>query len=145
MKGFIAGSVLGLCAGIGAAACMGVPTQEAIGQESPPEPPAYMIVLGEVFDRPAFMEGYAAKLPPLYEEFGGAYIALGGGPGIEVLEGDYAPPSYVVSKWPNAQAARDFWNSDGYDVLRRARIDNAWGEFDVLLIQGLPESAPSGE
>ncbi len=145
MKGFIAGSVLGLCAGIGIAACMGVPTQEAIGQETPAEAPAYMIVLGEVFDRPAFMEGYAAKLPTLYEEFGGAYIALGGGPGIEVLEGDYAPPSYVVSKWPNAQAARDFWNSEGYDVLRRARIDNDWGEFDVLLIQGLPEAPPSDQ
>ncbi|MEM9178168.1 MAG: DUF1330 domain-containing protein [Pseudomonadota bacterium] len=100
--------------------------------------PAYMIVLGEVFDRPAFMEGYAEKLPPLYEQFGGHYVAIGGGPGIEVLEGDYAPPSYVLSKWPNAQAARDFWSSEGYDELRRARIDNAWGEFDVLLIQGLP-------
>ena len=146
MKGFIAGSVLGLCGGIGFAACVGVPSQDAIGQEATPEPPAYMIVLGEVFDRPAFMEGYAAKLPPLYEEFGGHYVAIGGGPGIEVLEGDYAPPSYVLSKWPNAQAARDFWSSDGYDELRRARIDNAWGEFDVLLVQGLPVApAESGE
>ena len=145
MKGFIAGSVLGLCAGIGVAACMGVPTQEAVGQETAPEPPAYMIVLGEVFDRPAFMEGYAAKLPPLYDAYGGAYIALGGGPGIEVLEGDYAPPSYVVSKWPNAQAARDFWNSESYDALRRARIDNDWGDFDVLLVQGLPEAPKTSE
>ena len=146
MKGFIAGSALGLCGGIGFAACVGVPSQDANGQEATPEPPAYMIVLGEVFDRPAFMEGYAAKLPPLYEEFGGHYVAIGGGPGIEVLEGDYSPPSYVLSKWPNAQAARDFWSSDGYDELRRARIDNAWGEFDVLLIQGLPVAlAESGE
>lgn len=142
MKGFIAGAVLGLSGGIGIAACVGLETQSAISQETPPEAPAYMIVLGEVFDRPAFMEGYAAKLPPLYEQFGGHYIAIGGGPGIEVLEGDYAPPSYVVSKWPNAQAARDFWASDGYDVLRRARIDNRWGDFDVLLVQGLPETAP---
>ena len=145
MKGFIAGRVLGLSAGVGMAACMGLPSQEAVSHEAAPEPPAYMIVLGEVFDRPAFMEGYAAKLPPLYEEHGGAYIALGGGPGIEVLEGDYAPPSYVVSKWPNSQSARDFWNSEGYDALRRARIDNAWGEFDVLLIQGLPEAPAKDE
>lgn len=140
MRGFIAGSVLGLCAGIGMAACVGLPVQEANSQQAAPEAPAYMIVLGEVLDRPAFMEGYAAKLPPLYEEFGGAYLALGGGPGIEVLEGDYAPPSYVISKWPNSQAAREFWNSDGYDVLRRARIDNSWGDFDVLLVTGLPEA-----
>ena len=140
MRGFIAGSVLGLCAGIGMAACVGLPVQDANSQQAAPEAPAYMIVLGEVLDRPAFMEGYAAKLPPLYEEFGGASLALGGGPGIEVLEGDYAPPSYVIRIWPSSLAARDFWNSDGYDVLRRARIDNSWGDFDVLLVSGLPEA-----
>lgn len=142
MNGFIAGTVLGLCAGIGVAACVGLQPQEAVGQEEPPEAPAYMIVLGEVLDRPAFMEGYASKLAPLYEQFGGHYLAIGGGPGIEVLEGDYTPPSYVVSKWLNAQAARDFWNSDAYDELRRARIDNQWGDFDVLLVQGVPEAPP---
>ena len=142
MKGFIAGTAIGLSVGIGIAACVGLPTQAAIGQEEPPEAPAYMIVLGEVFDRPAFMERYAAKLPPIYDKFGGHYIAIGGGPGIEVLEGEYAPPSYVISKWSSAQAARDFWASPEYDVLRRARIDEGWGKFDVLLLQGLPE-APS--
>ncbi|MEM7327618.1 MAG: DUF1330 domain-containing protein [Pseudomonadota bacterium] len=140
MKGFIAGSVLGLCTGVGIAACVALPGPEAVGQEATVEAPAYMIVLGEVLDRPAFMEGYASKLAPLYAEHGGAYLAIGGGPGIEVLEGDYAPPSYVLSKWPNAEAARAFWSSEAYDVLRRARIDNAWGEFDVLLVQGLPEA-----
>lgn len=144
MKGFIAGTVLGLSGGLGLAACMGLPPSPGAGQADATElaePPAFMIVLGEVFDRPAFMEGYAAKLPPVYDKFGGHYIAIGGGPGIEVLEGDYRPPSYVVSKWPNAQAARDFWASPEYDVLRRARIDNGWGEFDVLLVQGLPETS----
>lgn len=141
MRGFIAGSALGLCAGIGVAACVGVSKPEAAAQAEVSQAPAYMIVLGEVFDRPAFMEGYASKLAPIYAEHGGAYLALGGGPGIEVLEGDYAPPSYVLSKWPDAQAARDFWASEAYDELRRARIDNAWGEFDVLLIQGLPETS----
>lgn len=143
MKGFIAGTVLGLSGGLGLAACMGVQSQIAEGQagvSEAVEPPAYMIVLGEVFDRPAFMDGYAAKLPPIYEQFGGHYIAIGGGPGIEVLEGEYSPPSYVVSKWPNAQAARDFWASEEYDVLRRARIDNDWGAFNVLLVTGIPDS-----
>jgi hypothetical protein len=41
-----------------------------------------------------------------------------------VLEGEYA---------------RRFWNSQGYDELRRARIDGNWGKFDVLLIDGLRE------
>ena len=145
MNGFIAGAVLGLSCGIGIAAYVGLEPPTAISQEAPVEAPAYMIVLGEVFDRTAFMEGYAAKLPPLYEQFDGHYIAIGGGPGIEVLEGDYSPPSYVVSKWPNAQAARDFWASEEYDVLRRARIDNAWGAFNVFLVTGLPDSPAVSE
>ncbi len=141
MKSFILGAILGLAGGVGIAACVGVQPQIAQGQETAPEPPAYMIVLGEVHDRPAFMEGYAAKLPPIYEQYGGHYIAIGGGPGIEVLEGDYAPPSYVISKWEKAQDARDFWNSPEYDALRRARINNNWGTFDVLLVNGLPNPA----
>ena len=146
MKGFIAGSVLGLCSGIGFAACVGAPSQDAMGQEAPSEPPAYMILLGEVFDRPAFMAGLASTPAPPQSEYGGAYLAIGGGPGIEELEGDYAPPSYVVSKWPKAQVARDYWSSAAYDELRRARIDNAWGAFDVLLVQGLPDApAAAGE
>ena len=145
MKGFIAGTLLGLSGGVGIAACVGVQPQTAVGEEATSmtvEPPAYMIVLGTVHDRPAFMEGYAAKLPPLYETHGGHYIAIGGGSGIEVLEGDYTPPSYVISKWPNAEAARAFWTSPEYDVLRRARIDNGWGDFDVLLVTGLPDVSP---
>ncbi|MEM9235052.1 MAG: DUF1330 domain-containing protein, partial [Pseudomonadota bacterium] len=114
---------------------------EAMASE-PPEAPAYMLVLGEVFDREAFMQGYASRLGPLYDRFGGEYTAIGGG--VDVLEGDYDPPSYVIGKWKSREAALAFWNSPEYDELRRARIDNNWGEFDVILVQGLPE-APTAE
>lgn len=144
MKGFFAGAVLGLLAGVGVAACVGaspnIAEGEAMSQQAATvEAPAYLIVMGEVFDRPAFMEGYAGKLGPIYAQYGGEYLALGGGPTIEVLEGDYAPPSYVISKWPSMVAARTFWDSPEYAPLMKARIDNEWGEFDVLLVQGLPE------
>jgi uncharacterized protein (DUF1330 family) len=95
-------------------------------------------------DREAFMTGYAAKLPPLYEQYGGEYVAIGAG--VEVLEGDYAPESFVIAHWPSMEAARAFWNSPEYDALRRARIDNGWGRFDVLLVPALPSpqrSAPA--
>ena len=101
------------------------------------KPPAYLIVLGEVYDRAAFGQGYAAPLAPIYETFGGSYIASGGG--VEVLEGDYSPKSFVIAKWPDKETALQFWNSPEYDRLRRARIDNQWGDFDVLLVEGLPE------
>lgn len=98
--------------------------------------PAYMIVLGEVHDREAFIEGYVKKLPPLYERFGGSYLALGRG--VVVLEGDYAPESFVIGRWPSMEAARAFWNSPEYDELRRARTEGDWGNFDVILVPGLP-------
>lgn len=97
--------------------------------------PAYMLVLGTVKDRENFMSGYAAKLGPLYEKYGGEYIAIGGGP--EILEGDYAPPSFVIGKWRSLEAAQSFWNSPEYEELKRARIDNDWGDFDVLLVPGV--------
>lgn len=100
---------------------------------------AYMIVLGTVHDREAFMSGYAAELPPIYEKYGGRYLALGGGP--NVVEGDVSYQSYVISAWPDVETAQAFWNSPEYDVLRRARIDNAWGEFDILIVPSL--SAPN--
>ncbi|MEL7537795.1 MAG: DUF1330 domain-containing protein [Pseudomonadota bacterium] len=101
--------------------------------------PAYMLVLGDVHDRDAFREHYAAKLPPLYEKYGGEYVAIGRG--VEVLEGDYSPESFVVARWPSMEAARKFWNSPEYAVLKDARIRGRWGTFDVLLVPALPSSA----
>lgn len=95
---------------------------------------AYMIVLGEVTDRAAFMDGYAAKLPPLYEKYGGNYLALGRG--IEVLEGRYGAESYMIAEWESMEAARAFWHSPEYQALKEARKD--WARFDVLLIPALP-------
>jgi uncharacterized protein (DUF1330 family) len=112
--------------------------QEAVETETITTPPAYMIVTGEVLDRPAFGAGYAAKLPPLYATYGGTYIAIGRG--VEHLEGEGTFQSYVISKWPSKQAALDFWKSPEYDVLRRARIDGNWGKFDVFLVEGLAET-----
>jgi len=105
-------------------------------ETAPAANPAYLVVLGTLKDRKAFMEGYAAKLPPLYQKYGGAYLAIGGQP--IVLEGNLSVSSFVLAKWPSVEAAQAFWNSPEYDLLRRARIDNAWGEFTVLLLPGLP-------
>lgn len=103
------------------------------------DPGVYMVVLGKVFDRPAFMEGYAARLPPLYEKFGGEYVALTRG--MEILEGTPGFESVVIARWPSAEAARAFWTSPEYVDLIRARTENGWGEFTVVLVPAL--AAPS--
>lgn len=128
--------LLGMCAGL----TLSLYLNRDLEDERVEEPPAYLVVLGEVLDRPAFMQGYVSKLPPVYEQYGGEYLAVGGGPSIVVLEGQYTPPSYVISKWQSMKAARDFWNSAEYAPLKEARIANAWGDFDVLLIQGVPSN-----
>lgn len=115
------------------------PFAEAAPAPDPVDAPAYLIVLGEVYDRDAFMTGYAAKLAPVYEKFGGEYVAMGRN--HEVLEGTGSFSSYVVSKWPSMDAARAFWNSEDYAPLRDARIENNWGRFDVYLVEGLPAAA----
>lgn len=95
----------------------------------------YMVVLGKVFDRPAFMEGYAAKLPPLYEKYGGEYVALTRR--MEILEGAPGFESVVIARWPSAEAARAFWTSPEYVELINARTENRWGEFTVVLVPAL--------
>ncbi len=97
---------------------------------------AYMIVLGEINDREALREHYVAHLAPLYEKFGGEYVAVGGD--IEVLEGSIAPESMVVARWPSMAAARRFWSSPEYDKLRKARFTGNWGTFNVFLLPALP-------
>lgn len=107
-----------------------------------PVTPAYMVVLGTVTDREAFMEGYVSKLAPIYEKYNGHYISLGGS--HEVLEGETGFESHVISQWPGGmEDARAFWASPEYAPLKQARIDNNWGTFDVFLIGGLPQ--PTGE
>jgi uncharacterized protein (DUF1330 family) len=99
--------------------------------------PAYLVVLGEVYDRDAFMSGYTAKLPPVYEKYGGRYLAAGRN--FEVFEGEARFKSFVISKWPSMAAARAFWESPDYAPLKQARIANGWGRFDVYALEGLPD------
>ncbi len=100
------------------------------------DPAVYMIVLGKVHDRPAFMAGYAAKLPPLYEKFGGEYVALSRE--LIVFEGEPGFESVVIARWPSEAAARAFWTSPEYEELIRARTENEWGDFTVVIVPALP-------
>lgn len=124
-------------AGLFLTACASSPVTPAASVESA-DPGVYMIVLGRVFDRPAFMQGYAAKLSPLYERFGGSYIALTGQPGI--LEGSPSFESIVISHWPSEAAVRAFWTSAEYEQLIFDRTENNWGEFTVVIVPVLPSA-----
>jgi uncharacterized protein (DUF1330 family) len=136
MRAFFAAAV-GAALGAGA---LWSAQQLSASAEPAPEKPAFLVVLGEVKNREAFMAGYVAKLPPVYAKYGGEYLALGRN--FETLEGKAGFQSVVISKWPSMDAGRSFWNSSEYKELQKARIDGDWGRFDVFLVEGLPVSAP---
>jgi uncharacterized protein (DUF1330 family) len=126
-----------------AALCVAAAVPAAAAQDAPQAETAlvnkaYLVVVGTVTDREAFRENYAKKLPPLYEKFGGVYLAAGRN--IEILEGSLEAASYVLAEFPSMEAARAFWTSPEYQALQKARQDGKWGSFTVFLIEGIPPS-----
>ncbi|XUU61240.1 DUF1330 domain-containing protein [Erythrobacter sp. HA6-11] len=101
--------------------------------------PAYMIVTASIKDRDAFIAGYGAKAAELVTQFGGEYLLRG--PGAELLEGDFGEGAgMVISKWPDRDAAKRFWNSPEYAEAKKLREGIA--DCQVLLIDG-PELTAS--
>lgn len=100
--------------------------------------PAYMIVTASIHDREAFISGYGAAAASLIESFGGEYLLRG--PGAECLEGDFGDgASMVISKWPDRDAVKAFWNSAEYAEVKKLREGLA--DVQVLLIDGPDLSA----
>lgn len=122
---------------IGVAGMLAVTNGASVFASSDAPRPAYLVVLGDVYDRNAFMSGYSAKLAPLYDKYGGEYLAVGRNK--DVLENGDEFQSFVISKWPSMEAAQAFWRDPEYVKLKDARIDQNWSRFDVYLLEGLPE------
>ncbi|MCC5997245.1 MAG: DUF1330 domain-containing protein [Oceanicaulis sp.] len=132
----LAGLSLGLVLGQGQLFAAGGSSANAANADAPaPADGAYMIVMGTVHDRPAFFSGYMPGLPELYARHGGRYMAVTGD--VETLEGGTGFQSIVLSRWPDMQSARDFWDDPDYRALADARIDGEWGDFNVVLIPAL--------
>ena len=127
----IAGLCLGLVIGDGPR-----PGQAQADEAGTPDTGAYMIVLGTVYDRPAFMSRYASQLAGLYERHGGSYVAVTGD--VTTLEGETPFESVVMSRWPDIESAQAFWNDPDYRALADLRIENEWGDFNVVVIPALP-------
>jgi uncharacterized protein (DUF1330 family) len=141
----IAGVALGLIMAGGVSAGQARADAEVAAQDAevaaPPPAGAYMIVMGTVYDREAFMSRYASQLGPLYARHGGSYVAVTGD--VETLEGDTPFESVVMSRWPDKESARAFWNDPEYRALADLRIENEWGDFNVVLVPAIPQRASS--
>jgi len=92
----------------------------------------YMIVVAEIADRAAFIDGYGKAAAALVTQFGGRYVLRA--PGGVLLEGAWGDgASVVISEWPDKSAAERFWNSPDYARVKRLREGIA--ECQVLLIE----------
>ena len=96
--------------------------------------PAYMMIACKIHDRDKFRAGYGQAVAPLVAKYGGEYLIVA--PGAELLEGTLEGyTSVAISKWPDKQAARTFWNSPEYEEVKKLREGIA--EAEVILAETL--------
>ena len=94
---------------------------------------AYIVCYVTVTD-PSWLEEYGPKVEAQVEAHGGRYLARAGE--IEHLEGDIAVPSAaVILEFPDAVAARAWYNSDEYAPMIQLRQSGSNG--DLKLFDGL--------
>ena len=96
--------------------------------------PAFVIADIDVHD-PDRYEDYKAGSPGSIAEFGGRFVARGGA--IEVLEGGWDPARVVIIEFPDADRARRWHASDGYQALKAIRDEAATGRF--VLVDGVKD------
>ncbi|PKB63490.1 MAG: D-fructose-6-phosphate amidotransferase [SAR202 cluster bacterium Io17-Chloro-G2] len=92
---------------------------------------AYFIVDIDVTDPEAY-ENYRSQVPPLVAKYGGKYLVRGGA--FEVLEGDWTPHRLVVLEFPTVQAAKEFYDSEEYEPLKKIRLGAT--NSSAVLVEG---------
>jgi len=101
--------------------------------------PTYMLVQGTI-DEAGALDGYRDFIQPMLKQRNGYYIFMARPGDVTVLEGEWnEAKSVLVSQWPSAELARDFWYSDAY---QKEAIPMRTGKsaFDVVLIPGMAPS-----
>ena len=91
----------------------------------------YVIADVRVTDEALFAD-FAAGVPASIESHGGRYAIRGGD--IEVVQGDWAPPRFVVVQFESVEQARGWLNSEEY--ARLANILNRSSDTNVILMEG---------
>ena len=95
---------------------------------------AYIIAdIQEITDTAAFQD-YAGKAGPTIPKYDGRPRVVRGK--LEVLEGTWKPVNLVILEFPNADRAREWYNSQDYHPLVAARQKAAKGN-NLILIEGV--------
>ena len=94
--------------------------------------PAYVIADIDVHD-PDGYEDYKQRSSGAAAAYGGRFVVRGGA--VDVLEGERTPTRIVVLEFPDADAARRWWDSPEYREARAIRERTA--RTEMLLVEGL--------
>ncbi len=92
----------------------------------------YVIADVHVTDEVGFAD-FIASVPASIESHGGRYIIRGGD--IEVRQGDWAPPRFVVVEFDSVEAARSWLDSDSYAEV--AEILNRTSDTNIVVMDGV--------
>jgi uncharacterized protein (DUF1330 family) len=100
-----------------------MPTSEpALGKRA-----GYLFVNGSFWDGDK-RDRYSARLPPIYRQYRGSYIAFRGT--IDVVEGLWAPRGSLLAQFESLEAVDRFWWSPEYRAAAELRLGG--GAFTVL-------------
>jgi len=98
--------------------------------------PAYVVIEAKLKSSELERFGsYASKVPSLVKKYGGEYLILGGEHEPLEGDGDWGETRIVLHKWESTSKAKEFWNSDEYQELKKLR--EGTGEFRIMLVEGL--------
>jgi uncharacterized protein (DUF1330 family) len=107
------------------------------------ERPGYLLVMGTATNAEV-LGRYARTLPPIYQKFGGVYLAAGGiGRGITVLEGEFDAQSIIFARFPSFAGPNEFWWSPEYRAS--VEIRKGAGTFNVVKLAGSPGNASAAQ
>ena len=93
---------------------------------------AYVIVDITIKD-PGMYESYKKLTPASIAEFGGKFVVRGGN--VVSVEGDWNPGRIVVAQFPDIEAAKAWWNSEGYAEAKRIRQASA--DTKMIFVEAL--------
>jgi uncharacterized protein (DUF1330 family) len=95
--------------------------------------PAYVIAsVSKAWDADKLAE-YRERNTDVVAAHGGRFVVRGGP--HETLEGDWEPVRLVVMEFPDRDAARAWYESDDYRVLRELR--QSASDTDIVVVEGV--------
>ncbi len=93
---------------------------------------AYVIV-DVTINNTEMYEEYKKLTPASIAAYQGKFIVRGGA--TEILEGDWKPARFVMLEFPNAELARQWWNSNEYAPAKNIRQNAA--STNMILAEGV--------